>query len=193
FVNYSSSEALSAGIAKFNGMPLRKGHASRGLECRARRGDDLRAGVGGQRGVGMHSHWVRDRERDDESDSHSKSDKNTDKEACRKCQVWICRALGSLWADDSRTGGSNGHGSASTTSTMLARHFPQRFFILKSLARELLAAVSFHHPIHYPYYSASSSQENPDVSMQTGVWATQHQRGRPRPRLPHRHRCRAHL
>ncbi|KAF8194789.1 YT521-B-like domain-containing protein [Mycena galopus ATCC 62051] len=41
-------------------------------------------------------------------------------------------------------------GSTSTTSSMLARHFPQRFFILKSLTREDL-----------------------DLSVRTGVWATQ--------------------
>ncbi|KAF7366059.1 YTH domain-containing protein 1 [Mycena venus] len=43
------------------------------------------------------------------------------------------------------------YSSTSTSSSMLARHFPQRFFILKSLTREDL-----------------------DLSVRTGVWATQH-------------------
>ncbi|KAJ7877443.1 YT521-B-like domain-containing protein [Mycena olivaceomarginata] len=54
-----------------------------------------------------------------------------------------------LEASDSASTGSE-HGSTSTSSSTLARHFPQRFFILKSFTREHL-----------------------DLSVRTGVWATQ--------------------
>ncbi|KAJ7911649.1 YT521-B-like domain-containing protein [Mycena leptocephala] len=144
FVNYSSSAALSAAIAQFDGVPLRAGYAGRALECRARDGDDnLRVGVGGQRGVGMHECWMRDRRRewvDAESGAHSKSERDTVKD----------KDASTLEASGSASPGGE-HGSTSTSSSMLARHFPQRFFILKSLTREDL-----------------------DLSVRTGVWATQH-------------------
>ncbi|KAJ7806723.1 YT521-B-like domain-containing protein [Mycena olivaceomarginata] len=141
FVNYSSSAALGAAIAQFHGVPLREGPA---LECRERHGnDDLRAGVGEQRDVRMHQCWVRDRRRewmDAESGSHSKSQRDTSKDKDKDAST--------LASGSPSPGGE--HGSASTSSSMLARHFPQRFFILKSLTREDL-----------------------DLSVRTGVWATQ--------------------
>ncbi|KAJ7833208.1 YT521-B-like domain-containing protein [Mycena olivaceomarginata] len=144
FVNYSSSAALGAAIAQFHGVPLREGYAGPALECRERHGDDdLRAGVGEQRDVGMHRCWVRDRRRewmDAESGSHSKSRRDTSKDKDKDAST--------LASGSPSPGGE--HGSASTSSSMLARHFPQRFFILKSLTREDL-----------------------DLSVRTGVWATQ--------------------
>ncbi|KAF8194794.1 YT521-B-like domain-containing protein [Mycena galopus ATCC 62051] len=138
FVNYSSAAALSAAIAQFDGVPLRAGKAGRALECRARDGDDdLRAGVGGQRGVGMHKCWMRDRRRESleaESGAHSESARNMNEDK-----------------DAATSSSASPGGSTSTTSSMLALHFPQRFFILKSLTREDL-----------------------DLSVRTGVWATQH-------------------
>ncbi|KAJ7917934.1 YT521-B-like domain-containing protein [Mycena leptocephala] len=139
FVNFSSAAALSAAIAQFDGVPLRVGDA--GLVCRVRDGnDDLHAGVGGQRGVGMHECWMRDRRRESveaESGAHSKSERDTNKE----------KDVATLEASGSASPG----GSTSTSSSVLALHFPQRFFILKSLTREDL-----------------------DLSVRTGVWATQH-------------------
>ncbi|KAJ7738379.1 YT521-B-like domain-containing protein [Mycena metata] len=63
FVNYLSSPHLAAAIARFNGVPLRPlDPRCPRLVCRVRRkDDDLRAGVGGQRGMGMHRGWVRDK------------------------------------------------------------------------------------------------------------------------------------
>ncbi|KAJ7889066.1 YT521-B-like domain-containing protein [Mycena olivaceomarginata] len=133
FVNYSSSAALSAAVAQFDGVSLRGG------VCRRHGDDDLRAGVGGQRGVGMHNHWVKDRKRDTESGAGSKSERDTDKD----------KDASALEASGLAIPGSE-HGSTSTSSSMLVRHFPQRFFILKSLTREDL-----------------------DLSVRTGVWATQ--------------------
>ncbi|KAJ7358216.1 YT521-B-like domain-containing protein [Mycena albidolilacea] len=100
------------------------------------------AGVGGQHGVGMHEHWMKDRRREwveAESAAHSKSERDTDKD----------KDASTLQASGSASTGSE-HASTSTSSSTLARYFPQRFFILKSLTREDL-----------------------DVSVRTGVWATQ--------------------
>ncbi|KAJ7207548.1 YT521-B-like domain-containing protein, partial [Mycena pura] len=144
-VNYSSAATLAAAIAKFDGVPFRAGNAGSALKCRPRDGDDdLHAGVGGQRGVGMHEYSMRDRTREwveAESGAHFNSERHTDKD----------RAASTRAASTMKAAGSASSGSASTSSSMLARHFPQRFFILKSLTREDL-----------------------DLSVRTGVWATQH-------------------
>ncbi|CAK5270600.1 unnamed protein product [Mycena citricolor] len=72
FVNYNSESALTIAIASFNGVSLRtfpqqtavvgKRNATKPLICRARMEEhDLFTGVGGQRGVGLHSTWVKER------------------------------------------------------------------------------------------------------------------------------------
>lgn len=72
FVNLTSAEALARSIAYFNGRPLRPttqeslggagGTRSARLVCRVRRKeDDLKSGVGGQRGRGVHTGWVKER------------------------------------------------------------------------------------------------------------------------------------
>jgi hypothetical protein len=65
FVNYRSQEALDSAISRFNGLPIRplEGPRSLRLVCRVRRKeDDLKAGVGGQRGRGVHKDWVKDKQ-----------------------------------------------------------------------------------------------------------------------------------
>ncbi|KAJ6557499.1 YT521-B-like domain-containing protein [Mycena capillaripes] len=144
FVNYETETQRDAATERFNGVPLRADPRCPLLVCRARRkDDDLRAGVGGQRGMGMHSRWVK---------------AQAEKAASASSPHLGLSAL-SLDDDDVPTrppprplaGGSNSSGShASTDSSLLRQHFPQRFFILKSLTRDDL-----------------------DLSTQTGVWATQ--------------------
>ncbi|KAJ7075817.1 YT521-B-like domain-containing protein [Mycena belliarum] len=161
FVNYASAAQLEHAIRRFNGVPLRPAdpRCAR-LLCRVRRkDDDLRAGVGGQRGIGMHTRWVkekREKEAGKEKDREDGSDSGTSgSDAARSLSAL------SLRSDDVparppprpvvRTAGSASSGSfASTNSSLLTRHFPQRFFILKSLTRDDL-----------------------DLSVRTGVWATQ--------------------
>ncbi len=50
------------GVRRFNGIPLRPSDPRcQKLVCRVRgEDDDLRAGVGGQRGMGMHIRWVKE-------------------------------------------------------------------------------------------------------------------------------------
>ncbi|KAJ6583848.1 YT521-B-like domain-containing protein [Mycena vulgaris] len=167
FVNYETEAHLEAAIKRFNGVPLRADPRCARLVCRVRRkDDDLRAGVGGQRGMGMHTRWVKMKAdkgkaaRDDSASSASDSGTSSS-DATRSLAAL---SLGSSSEDDREHGdgierpalrahaaGSNSSGSfASTTSSLLLRHFPQRFFILKSLTRDDL-----------------------DLSVRTGVWATQ--------------------
>lgn len=61
FVNYDSEATLVNAVAKANGVALRPDDPRcLKLVCRVRRKDeDSKAGVGAQRGVGMHTGWVR--------------------------------------------------------------------------------------------------------------------------------------
>ena len=61
FVNFESAAQLQAAIARFDGVPVRAGDPRcPRLVCRMRRKeDDLKAGVGSQRGTGTHTKWVR--------------------------------------------------------------------------------------------------------------------------------------
>lgn len=64
FVNLASEEQLDAAIFSFNGLSLRP-HDPRvpKLVCRVRRReDDMRAGVGGQRGIGLHAKWLKEQQ-----------------------------------------------------------------------------------------------------------------------------------
>ncbi|KAJ6557540.1 YT521-B-like domain-containing protein [Mycena capillaripes] len=146
FVNYATQAHLDAAIAHFNGVPLRADPRCLLLVCRPRRkDDDLRAGVGGQRGMGMHARWVKaqaEKASSVPSDSATTSlsaltvsiDSNTD------VPTWPPR----------RQPSNSSASQASTSSSILREHFPQRFFILKAL-----------------------TQTDLDLSVQTGVWATQ--------------------
>ncbi|KAJ7860948.1 YT521-B-like domain-containing protein, partial [Mycena olivaceomarginata] len=143
FVNYETEAYLQVAITCFNGVPLRADPSCARLVCRVRRrDDDLRAGVGGQRGAGMHTRWVQARQ----GSGHGQD------------QDFSFSALSFGFGDDDdgptppprMLAGSNSSGShASTNSSLLREHFPQRYFILKSLTRDAL-----------------------DLSVQTGVWAT---------------------
>ncbi|KAJ7900970.1 YT521-B-like domain-containing protein [Mycena olivaceomarginata] len=159
FINYASSLALSAAIERFHDALLRTGDWP-GLED----------SVGEQRGTGMHAHWVKEREREWEntesaphsspaSASHSKSEETSTSEESVSANSNGHVPLRPLprnqttmgLTDHSHPDGSGDHSSMSTNSSLLARHFPQRFFILKSLTKE-----------------------DVDLSVQTGVWATQY-------------------
>lgn len=171
FVNFDTKEHLHRAIVRFNGQQLHP-HERRGprLVCRVRhKEDDLRAGVGGQRGVGVHTRYIREQSQqgqmnkqvtpieDDQSSTtgrHSSlsseserplavaaSLQSSDEEAARARQ-------GSQLGDSVKAQSSSSY--ASTTSSFLSRHFPKRFFILKSL-----------------------TQFDLDLSVENGLWATQ--------------------
>ena len=135
FVNFDTEAHLNAAITRFNGQKIRPDDPKcQNLVCRVRkRTDDLRAGVGGQRGVGLHTKWIQERKQKARVGGKSPVD-----------DVTQGTSNLSLTSDEESGGGdgnrsfeqSSGSGSfASTTSSVLAQYFPKRYFILKSLTQ----------------------------------------------------------
>jgi hypothetical protein len=118
------------------------------MVCRIRhKDDDLRAGVGAQRGVGMHRAWV-------------EQNKQTEKNPSPKPP--------NLELPDhpnSQSSSSNHKSSASfasTNSSFLVHHFPKRYFILKSLT-----IVSAAYPEH------ADDKSDLEDAVKTCQWKTQ--------------------
>ncbi|KAI6030485.1 YT521-B-like domain-containing protein [Pisolithus orientalis] len=163
FVNFDTGENLQRAITKFNGQQLRpQDRKCPRLVCRARRReDDLRAGVGGQRGMGVHTEYIRklrqkEREEAKEQPSSSTED-NSSIVSDAASEISIQSQVPPAPSDEDTTKAKSStvkarsvSSYASTNSSFLARHFPKRFFILKSLTRYDL-----------------------DLSVERGLWATQ--------------------
>ena len=135
FVNFDTEAHLTAAITRFSGQKIRPDDPKcPNLVCRVRKKtDDLKAGVGGQRGVGLHTRWVHERKQKARADGKSLVD-----------DVTRDTSNPSSTGDEEGDGGdgnrsferSSGSGSfASTTSSVLVQHFPKRYFILKSLTQ----------------------------------------------------------
>jgi hypothetical protein len=147
FVNLSSQSDLDRAVQFFNGKSLRPNDPRcPRMVCRIRKkDDDLRAGVGAQRGTGMHREWIKGRDeqnplppntnkltpdhsgmssaRSVEPPSPAALEPPPDGEGRRRESISVAVAA----MDASTTS------MASTNSSFLVRHFPKRFFILKSL------------------------------------------------------------
>jgi len=149
FVNFETNSHLHSAIARFNGQPLRPTDPRcPRLVCRVRRkDDDLKAGVGGQRGMGMHTRWIKDqkgksRDSSDPSDPSTSDDLPTTPSSSSDQLVQVMSLL-SLSSDEEgrQSSGVKGRNSsssgsyASTNSSILTRYFPKRYFILKSLTQ----------------------------------------------------------
>ncbi|KAJ7447631.1 YT521-B-like domain-containing protein [Mycena latifolia] len=147
FVNYEMEPHLHAAIARFNGISLRPAdpRCAR-LLCYVRgKDDDLRAGVGGQRGIGMHSRWVKAKS---EKQRERRKEQSTEQQAREQGRE---RDVDNESDAETASTSSNLSGSvASTDSSLLRHHFPQSYFILKSHTRDDL-----------------------DLSVHTGMWKTQ--------------------
>ncbi|KAF8157962.1 YT521-B-like domain-containing protein [Crassisporium funariophilum] len=161
FVNFESETYLHEAITRFNGVPLRKSdpRCAR-LVCRVRRkDDDLKAGVGGQRGMGMHTRWIKEQkgkareiggEQPDGISLPSTSPSSTsDRLARAVSNISLSSDEESRRHDHVKHSSSSGS-FASTNSSFLTRNFPKRYFILKSL-----------------------TQYDLDLSVERGLWATQ--------------------
>ena len=140
FVNYASEHHLMAAIARFNGKELRTTDSRcPKLVCRVRKKeDDLTAGVGGQRGSGIHTNWVKEQKMKQEkgmvppgaapgTQMFGPITPKTEALNENEGQKRQSRHSSSL---DSTSGSF-----ASTNSSFLARYFPKRYFILKSLTQ----------------------------------------------------------
>lgn len=142
FVNFETETHLLSAIDRFNGKPLRP-HDSRcpRLVCRVRRkDDDLKAGVGGQRGMGVHTRWIKEKgPKIDTSDVSTPlaSDVPPVSPADKLGPMVAAVSLSSSDEDrfTARAKQSSSGSYASTNSSILSRYFPKRFFILKSLTQ----------------------------------------------------------
>ncbi|KAJ1310085.1 hypothetical protein OPQ81_006833 [Rhizoctonia solani] len=179
FVNYEEEVYLNRAVSFFNGRPLRpQDPRCPRLVCRVRRkDDDLRAGVGGQRGMGIHARWVQEQERRMDEAAASSTDKDKDAivdDPATSPSTYLGATsssgsspaipahvddahnistdlLGRPHTGDLRDYSAAHHsGSGSTNSSFLARNFPKRYFILKSL-----------------------TQFDLNISVERGLWATQ--------------------
>ncbi|KAG6919233.1 hypothetical protein DXG01_008029 [Tephrocybe rancida] len=176
FVNYDSEPHLHGAIERFNGQSLRPDDAQcPKLLCRIRkRDDDLKAGVGGQRGIGMHLQWVKEQKARAVEAGEDVSP--TDVSASDELPTEVLPDISSISIssdNDPRhrrprqsTGSSASY--TSTNSSFLSRYFPQRYFILKSLtqARNILSAAVSSYPDHCLQFDL-------DLSTEKGLWATQ--------------------
>jgi RNA recognition motif-containing protein len=158
FINFTSKEALHKAVQKFNGKPLRKGGKCPRLVCRIRRReDDLRAGVGGQRGTGIHVQWVKEMARRQESaearrwveDPPTSPSTHLGPESSTSAGDPSPRAQRAEEEGPTKERpapvpiqSSDSGKSQSTTSSLLGKHFPKRYFILKSLT-QVSHAISF--------------------------------------------------
>ena len=139
FVNFESEAQLEAAVARFHGKPIRPDNPPcPRLVCRVRkRTDDLKAGVGGQRGHGMHVKWIKEQRKTVKGDEAD--------------LIGLDKAIGGLASplftseDDGQARSSTPCSSisvASTDSAILTRYFPQRYFILKSLTQVIFVSCS---------------------------------------------------
>jgi hypothetical protein len=138
FVNFETEAQLQGAIARFHGKALRPDDPRcPRLVCRMRRkDDDLKAGVGGQRGQGVHTRWVKDQKiKGGESGRETISTPSSPHN--------LTHGMSALSVSSDEEGAkqhtgkySSSSGSyASTNSSILVRHFPRRYFILKSLTQ----------------------------------------------------------
>jgi hypothetical protein len=145
FVNFESEHYLHAAIERFNGQPLRPlDPRCPRLVCRVRRkDDDLKAGVGGQRGMGMHTRWVKDQKGKGPESSDVSETSTSDGRPSTASSDQLAPPMSSLSLSSDEEGRqhhtvrhSSSSGSyTSTNSSVLSRYFPKRFFILKSLTQ----------------------------------------------------------
>ncbi|EGG13149.1 uncharacterized protein MELLADRAFT_101090 [Melampsora larici-populina 98AG31] len=161
FVNYLSQVHLQHAITVCNGKTLRPfDPRSKPLVCRVRNPEDnVKSGVGAQRIGGMHRSWIRKTIKSNEiidrdvKLQQSRSIGNEDQ----------CKRTSSTSTFNSNQ--TNSSGTASTSSSFLSRHFPRRYFILKSYTEEDLnlsversvwASQSHNEPILDQAYRTSS-------------------------------------
>ncbi len=141
FVNFESEAQLEAAVARFHGKPIRPDNPPcPRLVCRVRkRTDDLNAGVGAQRGHGMHVKWINEQRKVARGEG-------ADLVGLDKATAGLSLSSPLSTSNDDDQGGystprSSRSGSPTSTDTdILSRYFPQRYFILKSLTQVIFVS-----------------------------------------------------
>jgi hypothetical protein len=172
FVNFSTQRLLERAVQRCNGQPLRPTNPrSMKLVCRIRKpDDDLRAGVGGQRGMGIHARWVREQRRRARSLGDGEAAERVrggmpDSDASNRS---IHSDVGSRRQVAAVDATSSPGSTASTSSSLLATHFPKRYFILKSLNEVRNLTTN-----HFEPLVLTNMQSELVASVNTGTWSTQ--------------------
>ncbi|KAH9807722.1 YT521-B-like domain-containing protein, partial [Melampsora americana] len=161
FVNYISQAHLQHAISICNGKTLRPfDPRSKPLVCRVRNPEDnVKSGVGAQRIGGMHRTWIRQTH----SSPIHQDQKNHQSSPRSAINDEQCKRTSSTSTFNSNK--TNSTGTASTTSSFLSKHFPRRYFILKSyteedlklsVERSIWASQSHNEPILDQAYRTSS-------------------------------------
>ena len=136
FVNFESEAQLEAAIARFHGKPIHPDNLPcPRLVCRVRkRTDDLKAGVGAQRGNSMHVKWIKEQRKIAKLEG-------ADSKRLAKAIGGLSSPLSTSDDDGERRSStpcsSRPSSPASTDSGILSRYFPRRYFVLKSLTQVL--------------------------------------------------------
>ena len=155
FVNLSSQSDLDRAVSFFNGRSLRPWDPRcPRMVCRVRRkDDDLRAGVGAQRGTGMHREWVKDQERQggpptvqipspaiEVSDSSLSATSTASASSVPPSPAILEHPPEGEGRRRESVGATHKSSAsfASTNSSFLTKHFPRRVFILKSMTNVCL-------------------------------------------------------
>ncbi|KAG0149312.1 hypothetical protein CROQUDRAFT_653888 [Cronartium quercuum f. sp. fusiforme G11] len=127
FVNYLSDDHLQQAILACNGKSLRAfDPRCKPLVCRVRKVEDnVKSGVGAQRIGGMHRSWVRKTQPAPPPLPPALSAPVTEDAFKRTSSASTFHSNGTASA-----------GTASTSSSFLAKHFPRRYFILKSYTED---------------------------------------------------------
>lgn len=135
FVNYDSDSHLQRALAYFNGRPLRIGGVK--LVCRVRRkAEEIKSGVGGQRGLGLHKKWVEQHVMNTNlqlsGGSSSRASRSAHyQDALERYASHLSHPPPSAAPKDNAATSP----STSTTSTLLATYFPVRYFVLKAMTK----------------------------------------------------------
>lgn len=153
FVNLSCQEDLDRAVQFFNGKSLRPDDPKcPRMVCRIRRkDDDLKAGVGAQRGTGMHREWIKAQgggapepklpspvntnlapPASDATTGSAKSQEPSSPAVLEPPPEGEGRRRESI-INAINAQHKSSASMASTNSSFLVRNFPKRFFILKSL------------------------------------------------------------
>jgi YT521-B-like domain/RNA recognition motif. (a.k.a. RRM, RBD, or RNP domain) len=169
FVNFDSEDHLQQTIKRFNGKTLRPDDPRcPRLVCRVRRkDDDLKAGVGGQRGMGVHTRWVKDQKEKAEDSGHGIPTPSTPSSDLLMSRLSLSDDQEGYKQHTGKHSSSSGS-YASTNSSILSRHFPQRYFILKSLTQVSYRMVQMSLRV-----LRLDGQYDLDLSVEKGLWATQ--------------------
>ena len=157
FVNYTSEAHLQRALVYFNGRPFRPGGVK--LVCRIRRkAEEIKSGVGGQRGLGLHKKWVEQHALNTSADvrSHRRRESGDSNDALSitslanrssHYQDALERYASHLARPPPQPEGRVSSPSNSTTSTLLTQYFPMRCFVLKAMTK-----VSLIHPANAKWH-----------------------------------------